>query len=92
MSFSLRPAFGENTFSGAYLDNGLGCFVTTKLASLLAKETLKNIRYEILSFYRILFTIAPYEEIGMFGSRVLCNQFRPDVILATDVSLLFKQG
>lgn len=75
----IEPGFSPNTFSGAYLDNGLGCFVTAEISRLIAEAGgLKNVRY--------LGAMAPFEEIGRFGSRVLVEHFRPDVTIAVDVS------
>lgn len=75
----IEKSFSPDTFSGAYLDNGLGCFVTAEIARLLAQTSeLKNVRF--------LGAIASHEEIGRFGSRVLAEQFRPDVTIAVDVA------
>ncbi len=75
----IRPGFSDDTFVGAYLDNGLGCFVTAEVARLIADEGgLDNVR--------CLFTIATHEEIGRFGSRVLAGEFRPDVVFGVDVN------
>ena len=75
----IRRGFGEDTFTGAYLDNGLGCFVTAEVARLIADEGgLNNVR--------CLFTIASHEEIGRFGSRVSAGEFRPDVVIGVDVN------
>lgn len=75
----IEKGFSPNTFSGAYLDNGLGCFVTAEIARLIAESGgLNNVRY--------LGAIASHEEIGRFGSRVLAEQFRPDVSIAVDVA------
>lgn len=75
----IRRGFAPDTFYGAYLDNGLGCFVATEAARFVAQNgPLKNVR--------CLFTMATYEEIGRFGSRVLAGELKPDVILATDVN------
>lgn len=75
----IEHGFAPDTFSGAYLDNGLGCFVAAEIARLLAEASdVKNIRY--------LGAFASHEEIGRFGSRVLCEAFRPDVTIAVDVA------
>ena len=75
----IERTFSPDTFSGAYLDNGLGCFVTAEIARLIAESTeLKNVRY--------LGAMASHEEIGRFGSRVLAEIFRPDVTIAVDVA------
>ena len=75
----IEPGFSPNTFSGAYLDNGLGCFVAAEIARLIAHASpLKNVRY--------LGAFASHEEIGRFGSRVLAEHFRPDVTIAVDVA------
>lgn len=75
----IEPGFGEDTFTGAYLDNGLGCFVTAEVARVIADEGgLDNVR--------CLFTIATHEEIGRFGSRVLAGEFRPDILIGVDVN------
>jgi putative aminopeptidase FrvX len=72
----MRP----NNLTGAYLDNGLGCFVTAELARLVAANPALS------SNVRCLFTFAGFEEIGRFGSRVLAAQFKPDVLIAVDVN------
>jgi putative aminopeptidase FrvX len=75
----IEPGFAPDTFTGAYLDNGLGCFVACEVARLLAESGgLKNVRY--------LAAMASHEEIGRFGSRVLAEHFRPDVTIAVDVA------
>ena len=74
----IEKGFAPDTFSGAYLDNGLGCFVTAEIARLIAESDVKNVRY--------LGAMASHEEIGRFGSRVLAEQFRPDVSIAVDVA------
>ena len=75
----IERGFSPDTFSGAYLDNGLGCFVTAEIARLIAESSdVKNIRY--------LGAMASHEEIGRFGSRVLAEHFRPDVTIAVDVA------
>ena len=75
----IERGFAPDTFSGAYLDNGLGCFVTAEIGRLVAETSgLKNIRY--------LGAMASHEEIGRFGSRVLAEHFRPDVTIAVDVA------
>ncbi|HIA27866.1 MAG TPA: peptidase M42 [Planctomycetes bacterium] len=76
---TIRRGFAPDTFYGAYLDNGLGCFVVEEVARLISAEgPLKNIRY--------LGAFAAYEEIGRFGSRVLAQEHRPDVIIGVDVN------
>ncbi len=75
----IRRGFGEDTFTGAYLDNGLGCFVTAEVARLIAEAGG-------LDEVRCLFTIATHEEIGRFGSRVLAGEFSPDVVVGVDVN------
>jgi putative aminopeptidase FrvX len=75
----VRPGFAPDTFQGAYLDNGLGCFVVAELARLLAEgEGLQHIRY--------LGAAATHEEIGRYGSRVLAGELRPDLVIAVDVN------
>ncbi|MDG1874535.1 MAG: hypothetical protein P8J27_11535 [Mariniblastus sp.] len=75
----IKSGFAPNTFSGAYLDNGLGCFVTAEIGRLIAESSsMKNIRY--------LGAMASHEEIGRFGSRVMAEHFRPDVTIAVDVA------
>ena len=76
---SIRHGFAPDTFQGAYLDNGLGCFVVVEAARLLAEAGgLKNVRY--------LGAAATHEEIGRQGSRVLAGELRPDVVIAVDVN------
>lgn len=75
----IEKGFSPNTFTGAYLDNGLGCFVTAEIARLIAENgNIKNVRY--------LGAMASHEEIGRFGSRVMAEHFRPDVTIAVDVA------
>lgn len=74
----IKQGFFPDTFYGAYLDNGLGCFVAEELARLVADSPLKNIR--------CLFAFAAWEEIGRFGSRVFAGELKPDVIIAADVN------
>lgn len=74
----IKQGVFPDTFYGAYLDNGLGCFVAEELARLVAKSPLKNIR--------CLFAFAAWEEIGRFGSRVFAGELKPDVIIAADVN------
>lgn len=75
----ITRAFGPDTFSGAYLDNGLGCFVASELAALIAaRPPMSNVR--------TLFAIASHEEIGRFGSRVVAAQLCPDILIAADVN------
>ena len=79
----IRRGFSDNTFYGAYLDNGLGCFIVSELARLMASAGgLNNVR--------VLFAIAAYEEIGRFGSRVLAGLFKPDIVIGIDVDHDYK--
>ena len=75
----IKRAFSPDTFQGAYLDNGLGCFVTSEVGRMIAEDGgLENVR--------VLFTIATHEEIGRFGSRVAAGKFQPDAIIGVDVN------
>lgn len=75
----IKRAFSPDTFYGAYLDNGLGCFVAAEIARLMAKGTaLKKVRTQ--------FAFASHEEIGRFGSRVMAGELKPDAIIAVDVN------
>jgi len=75
----IRRGFAPDTFYGAYLDNGLGCFVAAEVARLLAaRGAPQNLR--------ALFAFATYEEIGRMGSRVMAGALKPDAILAVDVN------
>ena len=75
----IERGFSPDTFTGAYLDNGLGCFVTAEIARLVKEAGgTKNVRY--------LGAMATHEEIGRFGSRILTGRFRPDVTIAVDVA------
>lgn len=76
---TIRRGFSPDTFYGAYLDNGLGCFVTAEVARLIAEAGgTENVR--------VLFAIAAYEEIGRFGSRVMAGELKPDAVIAVDVN------
>ncbi|MFK7889244.1 MAG: M20/M25/M40 family metallo-hydrolase [Granulosicoccus sp.] len=75
----IKRGFSPDTFYGAYLDNGLGCFVTAEVARLVEEAGgTDNIR--------VLYAIASHEEIGRFGSRVLAGELAPDVLIAIDVN------
>lgn len=75
----IKRGFSPDTFYGAYLDNGLGCFATAEIARLVAQAGgLKNIR--------ALFGIATHEEIGRMGSRVMAAVTKPDVLIGIDVN------
>ncbi len=74
----IRKGFADDTFYGAYLDNGLGCFVVAEIARILAKSPLKNIR--------VLYTIATHEEIGRFGATAIAGEFKPDILIGSDVN------
>ena len=79
----IRRGFSPDTFYGAYLDNGLGCFVTAETARIIAERGgLKHVR--------VLYTIASHEEIGRLGSRVAAGVHAPDVIIAIDVNHDFE--
>lgn len=75
----IRPGFSPNAFYGAYLDNGLGCFVTAEVARLIAEAGGTR-------QVRLLFAIASYEEIGRFGSRVMAGELEPDALIGVDVN------
>ncbi len=75
----IKRGFSPDTFYGAYLDNGLGCFCTAEIARLVAAAGgTDNVR--------VLFTVASHEEIGRMGSRVIAGKFAPDVLIAIDVN------
>lgn len=79
----IKRGFSPDTFYGAYLDNGLGCFVTAEVARLVSEAGgFDNIR--------LLFAIAAYEEIGRFGSRVLVKELNPDIVVGIDVAHDYK--
>ncbi|WP_026292745.1 M28 family peptidase [Rubritalea marina] len=74
----IKRGFSEDSYYGAYLDNGLGCFVVTEIARILAKKPLKNLR--------VLYTIATHEEIGRFGATAIAGEFKPDLLIGSDVN------
>ena len=75
----IKRGFSPDTFFGAYLDNGLGCFVTAEVARLIAEAgDTSNVR--------VLYAIASHEEIGRFGSRVMAGELAPDVLIGIDVN------
>ncbi|SEP11329.1 M20/M25/M40 family metallo-hydrolase [Aquisalimonas asiatica] len=75
----IRKGFSPDTFYGAYLDNGLGCFVTAEVARLVAEAGGTN-------NIRVMFAMATYEEIGRLGSRVFAGELEPDAIIGVDVN------
>lgn len=82
----IKRCFAPDTFSGAYLDNGLGCFVAAEVARRVAEGNVFRRANGSSSHVRCLFTFASHEEIGRFGSRVLAADFKPDVLIAVDVN------
>lgn len=74
----IKRGVAKDTFFGAYLDNGLGCFSVTEIARVLADENLENVR--------VMYTIATHEEIGRFGSTQVVGELKPDILIATDVN------
>ena len=74
----IKHGVSKDTFYGAYLDNGLGCFSVTEIARMVADEGLDNVR--------VLYSIATHEEIGRFGSTQLVGELKPDILIATDVN------
>jgi endoglucanase len=76
----IKRGFAPHSFYGAYLDNGLGCYVTAEVARLVAEAT------DALKHVRVMFAIASHEEIGRMGSRILAAELKPDVVLGLDVS------
>ena len=75
----IKRGFSPHTFFGAYLDNGLGCFVTAEVARLVVEAGgTSNVR--------CLYAIASHEEIGRLGSRVLAGQLKPDVLITVDAN------
>ncbi len=74
----IRHGFTKDTFYGAYLDNGLGCFIVAELARIFAKKPMKNIR--------MLYTIATHEEIGRFGATAIAGEMKPDILIGADVN------
>lgn len=75
----VKRGFSPDTFYGAYLDNGLGCYVTAEVARLIAEAGGTD-------KVRVLFAMATHEEIGRFGSRVLAGSFKPDAVVGVDVN------
>ena len=75
----IKRGFAPDSFYGAYLDNGLGCFVTAEICRLIAERGgLKNVR--------LMGAIAAFEEIGRLGSRVFAGVAKPDVVIGVDVA------
>ncbi len=74
----IRRGFSKDSFYGAYLDNGLGCFVVAELVRIFAKKQLKNIR--------VLYTMATHEEIGRFGATAIAGELKPDILIGADVN------
>ncbi|USD66683.1 M20/M25/M40 family metallo-hydrolase [Vibrio sp. SCSIO 43136] len=74
----IKRGVSEDTFYGAYLDNGLGCFSVVEVARLIAEQGLDNVR--------VMYTVATHEEIGRHGSTQLVGELKPDVLIATDVN------
>lgn len=75
----IKRGFAPDTFYGAYLDNGLGCFVAAEVCRLIAERGGTE-------HVRVMGAFAAFEEIGRQGSRVLVGEHRPDVLIAVDVA------
>ena len=89
LSRPITRCFGEGAFSGAYLDNGLGCFVAAEIARAVSEKVEEQQQQGqplLTDSVRCLFAFASHEEIGRFGSRVLAQELRPDVLIAVDVN------
>lgn len=71
----IQKTYGSETFNGAYLDNGVGCISLLFLIEEIIKNDINH---------QIYFAFATHEEIGLFGSRVLVNSFKPDIVMAID--------
>ena len=83
----IAPCAVPGTFSGAYLDNGIGCFVVSHLATLVAEsQSGGDGALPALDNIRCIFSYASHEEIGRFGSRVIAADIRPDILIAVDVN------
>lgn len=75
----IKRGFSEDSFYGAYLDNGLGVFCAAEVGRLIAEAGgLENVR--------VLLAAASHEEIGRMGSRVIAGELAPDVVIAVDVA------
>jgi endoglucanase len=91
MDRPITKTAAPNAFSGAYLDNGLGCYVAAQLGRMVAQgEASGGGSGSSLQEVRCLFAFAAHEEIGRFGSRVLAAQYAPDVLIAVDVNHDYK--
>jgi len=77
----IKKGLMPHTFTGAYLDNGLGCFATAQIAKMVIERELWK-----ENKLRLLFAFATHEEIGRMGSRVLASLFKPDMMIALDVN------
>lgn len=73
----IKRTLGPDTFSGAYLDNGVGCYTVCELARRVSESDPNP----DLTIY---FAISTYEEINRLGSRVMVSQIKPDIIIAVD--------
>jgi len=92
MDRPIQRCMGQDTFSGAYLDNGLGCFVAAQAAARLAAshDRASVTSGSIFDNVRGMFAFASHEEIGRFGSRILVSELKPDVLIAVDVNHDYK--
>jgi len=79
----IRRGLAPHSFTGAYLDNGLGCFVAGRLGQEIAARWSAR---GPLEHVRCLFAFSAFEEIGRFGSRVIASSLRPDALVAADVN------
>lgn len=82
----IQRMLDPNVFQGAYLDNGLGCFVTAELARLIIDQGGVNIR--------VLFTFTTHEENDRLGARQIVAKYGNvlDAFIAVDVDHAYAEA
>ena len=78
----IERCYAENTFSGAYLDNGLGCFVTAEVARKVAEGLFANDSRHV----RCLFAYSHMRRSDVSEVVFLQLNSKPDVLIAVDVN------
>lgn len=77
--FRADPTVVDEKIASPFLDNRLGCFVLTELASDL--EAINN-----AGAYNVVLGATVCEEIGGFGAPVLAKEVDPDLVICLDAT------
>ena len=68
-----------NYYVGRSLDNKIGGYILAEVARIINEENI-NLQYDLI------FVNAVQEEVGLYGSRLIAQQLKPDLALVHDVT------